>query len=60
MTEHTWAGVVRILSNQGGVLFSLKKVKEYADSCLMNKGYLKLARKFSKGLEFNPNQSLTS
>ncbi|CDW79525.1 UNKNOWN [Stylonychia lemnae] len=60
LEDHSWENVQRVLSSQGRVLFNLKKIKDYTEKGHMSRQYLKLAKKYVQGLEFNPMININS
>ena len=56
IAEHSWSTVQRHLSNQGKVLFNLKKIRDYADCGNFKYVYLQRATKFKQTIK--PNKAL--
>ena len=56
IAEHSWSTVQRHLSNQGKVLFNLKKIRDYADCGNFKYVYLQRATKYKQSIK--PNKAL--
>ena len=56
IAEHSWSTVQRHLSNQGKVLFNLKKIRDQADCGHFKYVYLQRATKFKQSI--NPKRAL--